>query len=256
MPAATWDETRRLAGEKQALGQYLSGHPIRRYREECAALLTSDLGNIRPGRLFVIGYVQRVSTRRGSGGRVAYVFLEDADATLVLYLHAAQYRRFRGMLAKDSMVAVRGAADRSERERRLKVEQIYDLQRLRDRFASLWLRLGPEYARGRDSVAEMRELFGAPDAQGSPVWIEYRGRQFEAVLRLGDAWRLRLREELLERLRGALGSDNVQIQYNSRGNGTAPERGARKNGSGRAAQSGSERPSQPVSEPPRPDDRQ
>ncbi|MDD9817306.1 MAG: DNA polymerase III subunit alpha [Gammaproteobacteria bacterium] len=255
-PAAPWDETQRLAGEKQALGQYLSGHPIRRYREECAALLTSDLGNIRPGPLFVIGYVQRVSTRRGSGGRVAYVFLEDADATLVLYLHASQYRRFRGMLAKDSMVAVRGAADRGERERRLKVEQIYDLQRLRDRFASLWLRLGPEYGQGRDPVAGMRELFGTPDAQGSPVWIEYRGRQFESVLRLGDAWRLRLCEELLERLRGALGRDNVRIQYNSRGNGAAPNRDAPKDGPGRAAASGSGRPSQHGSEPPRLGDRQ
>src|SRR3546814_6100905 len=44
--AAEWPLAQKLAGERDTLGHYLSGHPLDPYRDELAALVGSDLGQL------------------------------------------------------------------------------------------------------------------------------------------------------------------------------------------------------------------
>src|SRR3546814_3728788 len=44
--AGEWPLAQKLAGERDTLGHYLSGHPLDPYRDELAALVGSDLGQL------------------------------------------------------------------------------------------------------------------------------------------------------------------------------------------------------------------
>jgi DNA polymerase-3 subunit alpha len=51
------------------------------------------------------------------------------------------------------------------------------------------------------------------DGPGIPVEIDYRRPDVTGTLRLGDAWRVRLPDELLAGLQRWLGKDAIRIQY-------------------------------------------
>src|SRR5690606_7280236 len=60
--ASEWPLAQKLAGERDTLGHYLSGHPLDPYRDELAALVGSDLGQLRSEE-------RRVGKRVGQGWR-------------------------------------------------------------------------------------------------------------------------------------------------------------------------------------------
>ena len=49
--------------------------------------------------------------------------------------------------------------------------------------------------------------------QGCPVEIHYRNDAARCAVRLGDAWRVRPEESLLDQLRAWLSADGVELRY-------------------------------------------
>ena len=45
--AKPWSEAKRLRGEKETLGTYISGHPILQYKDELSAIVTSQIGKLQ-----------------------------------------------------------------------------------------------------------------------------------------------------------------------------------------------------------------
>ena len=79
--APEWDKQELLAGEKDTLGLYLSGHPIDMYVDELSQIISSRIVDIEPSgkkTVCVAGLVvgmRIVNTRRGD--RMAILTLDD-----------------------------------------------------------------------------------------------------------------------------------------------------------------------------------
>src|SRR5690606_1892475 len=65
-----WPLAQKLAGERETLGHYLSGHPLDPYRNELQALVGSDLGQL--DALWEAASAGRRGGRSGAGGRGAW----------------------------------------------------------------------------------------------------------------------------------------------------------------------------------------
>jgi DNA polymerase-3 subunit alpha len=64
---AEWPLAQKLAGERETLGHYLSGHPLDPYRKELQALVGTDLGQL--DALWEAGSTARKGGGNGEGGR-------------------------------------------------------------------------------------------------------------------------------------------------------------------------------------------
>ncbi len=116
-----WTEPERLAREKEALGFFISGHPLDRYREVVRAYepVASDTLVERPGRLValpcVVTAISRQISRRDSAewGKVT---VEDFKGTATVLAFGDVWQRYKEVLQQDAVVEIVGRVSGRERD--------------------------------------------------------------------------------------------------------------------------------------------
>jgi DNA polymerase-3 subunit alpha len=127
-----WDTDQLLLQEKEVLGFYLSGHPLKRVSAQAArlgAVTTAELAN-RPesSQVLVCGLsarVQEVNTRRGE--RMAFVTLEDMQGAVEVTVFPELLRQSAAHLQSGVPLLVRGRVEGGASARKLLAEEIRPL---------------------------------------------------------------------------------------------------------------------------------
>jgi DNA polymerase-3 subunit alpha len=215
-----WDTRTRLAGEKETLGLYLTGHPIDDYLAELPGLVGARIADVRPtGRdqkVVVAGLVVALRAMTSKkGGRMAFLTLDDKSGRLELKVFSEAFARHRDLIAKDRLLVAEGSVsvDDFTGGNSMFVERLWDVEQARATFAR-HLRLTLEARRHRaDVVAELAAAL-EPYRQGEcQVRVDYRSGQAQACMTLGPGWRVTPSDELIGRLRELAGSENVSMVY-------------------------------------------
>jgi DNA polymerase-3 subunit alpha len=213
-----WSIKERLQAEKETLGLYLTGHPIDEYDSELNHLVSSRIAELKPEKSTqtVAGLVvaQRVmKTKRGDS--MAFVTLDDRTGRIEVAIFADTYNQSRELLLKDGLLVVQGQVSYDDYNGQLKMraDQISLLSDVRlEKARELYLSLESGRLSAR-FVAQLGEYFEPYREGGCPVVIDYQRSDARALLRLGEEWRVRPEDELLQRLRQEYGSDRVKLVY-------------------------------------------
>ncbi len=116
-----WDELELLKHEKEALGFYITGHPLAKYGKQLALIhvkKTSELENIPDGEEVQIGGILRTIKRiqtRGKAEVMAYCTIEDAEGSVEVIIFPQLYRASLPILQKDTLLFVKGTVDKTEK---------------------------------------------------------------------------------------------------------------------------------------------
>ena len=220
-----WSEAVRLAGERETLGLYLTGHPLTRFEASLPRLVSHRIGDLvgdrpsagfEPGRpgagrpVTVAGLIDEVKKR---GPRVILT-LDDRTGRLEVMLFEETWAKHRDLIAKDALVVVEGMLrfDEFSDSWRLAARRLSELERLREQEARrLVLRCShADLPRVTDRLATILE----PWRGGAcPITVEYTGEAARGALNLGAEWNVRASRELLEQLEGLVGSGALQVVY-------------------------------------------
>jgi DNA polymerase III subunit alpha len=208
-----WSEKERLMEEKQALGFYLSGHPYSSYAAEVSPLVRTRLAALtaQGQNVTVAGVVNALRMQQSRRGRMAVVQLDDGTARVDVTVFNDLLEASRGLLKEDQLLVVEGRPQNDEFTGgiRIAAEKVYDLQSARSRFA----RGMHLVCNGQSSGTRLRELL-APYRQGScPVSVVYSNHGAQCRIELGEEWRVKLDDGLIQALGAWLQPENVQIVY-------------------------------------------
>ncbi|CAK0751288.1 DNA polymerase III subunit alpha [Gammaproteobacteria bacterium] len=224
-----WDIRMRLAGEKDTLGLYLTGHPIDEYAAELVHIVTSPLADLRPNintrdkpknkskdKLAVVaGQVLglRVMQNKRDGGRMAFLTLDDRSTRVEVAVFNEVYMQYRDLLTKDRLVVVEGSVTMDDffGGLRISAERLWDMDQAREFFSkALVLRVThADHGLPRHLVEILTPFRGGRCA----VHVDYSNKNASAVLILGRNWYCRPTDDLISRLRGLLGTENVSVIY-------------------------------------------
>jgi DNA polymerase-3 subunit alpha len=225
-----WLEEQRLAGEKETLGLYLTGHPIDRYREELASMITAPLADLAAetppaggGRqrgnektVVLAGLVVELRTRNTqSGGRMAFLTLDDRTARMEIRVFSKVFEQYRALMSNDTILVVQGtlAFDDFSGSMRVNANKIFDIDQAREIYARrLVVSIGAQKA-GNGFVGSLADVLGPYREGNCPVGIQYRGATAQAHMTLGEEWRVHPTDELLHRLRQLAGESQVRVVY-------------------------------------------
>ncbi len=116
-----WSEGERLAREKEALGFFISGHPLDKHRDVLRAygdVNTATLGERRDQRVELACVVTQVSRLFGKrdGAEYGRVTVEDYHGTATLLCFGEAWEAAREVLLQDAPVLVRGVVSGRERD--------------------------------------------------------------------------------------------------------------------------------------------
>ena len=211
-----WDEEQRLAGEKETLGLYLTGHPIDRYRDELASIISGPLAELndesapaagasrqrgQEKTVVLAGLVVELRTRNTqSGARMAFVTLDDRSARMEIRVFSRVFEQYRALLAIDKVLVVQGtlAFDDFSGSMRLNAERIYEIDQAREVYAKRLVVDVAEVKAGNGFVHSLANVL-LPFCEGScPVGIRYLGSSAQAHITLGSEWRVHPTDELLQ----------------------------------------------------------
>ena len=210
-----WPEQEKLLQEKSALGYFFSGHPFTSYLAEVSSFAKRQLDSLEPSRdpVMLAGIAVSLRTQMTRRGKMLILLLDDATAQVEVVIFNELYEQSRHLLKDDALLIIEGKINRDDYSGGVRVtaERIYDLAGARTRFAQ-GLRLTCNGQSGGRKLAELLAPYKAQEG-GCPVWVDYCNPGACCRVRLGEEWRVRLDDRLLESLGGWLKPEAVNVIY-------------------------------------------
>ncbi|HET8897968.1 MAG TPA: DNA polymerase III subunit alpha [Rhodanobacteraceae bacterium] len=216
----------RLAGERDTLGHYLSGHPTDPWRNAFAALTTCPLGEIetrlpangnganrrRPPEFdWTVGGM--LGPMRRQGDNRLYARLEDGSGQVEVLLADEVLEHHAELMQRDAMLIIEGRLryDSFLDGYLLRARQLWPIDTAISQHASL-LRLKLGEVNGR-FIDLLRDTLGAWRGSTPVLLAGYRNGSARTDLRLSDEWRVRATPELKRALEGLPGIENAEILF-------------------------------------------
>ena len=219
-------DLQRLKLENQALGLYLTDHPMNVYRRECERLFSGDANpqgvSVSSGRNFVAtsfaGIVTNVNHRGREGGET-WVRLENGADHAEAQFYDRVLENAREKIKEGEYLLVEGSTARSQAlpgfGARIRVSHAYTLAEAREKFArSIDLKVN-----GGGGVNELCETFDKICENGGQrncrVLVHYDNGKARACISLDRSFSILPSDENLSLLREVLGEQGVQMNYRS-----------------------------------------
>ena len=223
-PTVPDPENTRLAHEQEALGFYLTGHPLAQVQPLLAAfstITTSRLNEQPEGRPVVIGGLvvglkHSLTKRKEPMLRFS---LEDLEGLVEVIVWPDLLGRHNQYLTKETMLFVVGRVDRSSDESKIIASDIIPLAQAYERLGKC-LHLTVMNTVGEELLRELKSLLAA---HRGPLRVKLHlqtGHHGEVVEMLPEPYGVHLSPELLAALQGLLGESRVAIESQRPG---APE---------------------------------
>ena len=212
---AEWSSSEELAHEKEALGFWISGHPLDRYRDELATFATSTAAGLEQlvdGREVTLGGVLAKVNRRPDkrGNMMAFATLEDFSGRTELIIFSDCFEKCQLDLEVDRMVLVSGRVSTREGENpKIRCYEILPLEKLAERFnCQLVIKLHSDWTEKtvERALATLQEYKGH-----MPVLLAARENGSEVYIRSGR-YAVSMDFELLNRLKELLGDSAAYLR--------------------------------------------
>ena len=228
-----WDRKEQLVRERQALGFYVSGHPLERYLKgggalskleavPAASLPTADAWSVVKVAGMVEGYRERIF--KDGGGKIAFFDLEDLSGRVTVKVRANQIDAYAAVLTAGEPVLVTGKVSFPFREADAEVEEegpkeptlfLNEAVRLADAVKKdtkqVMIRLREDKI-SEDQLRRMGEVLGKSNG-GCPVSLTFALKDgAEAVVGLGKSYRIEVGDEVLSGLERVFGEQVAELR--------------------------------------------
>jgi DNA polymerase-3 subunit alpha len=228
-----WDRRELLVRERQALGFYVSGHPLERYLKgegglaKLGATGISECAGMDPWAAvkvagMVEGYRERIF--KDGGGKVAFFDLEDLSGRVNVKLRARDIDQYAAVLAAGEPVLVTGKVSfpqRGEdgeddgdasREPTILVSEVHPLtDAVRADTRSIAIRVRAERTGSADLSSLARVLSAAKGNCPVSLCVSFADGR-EAVLALGEGWRVDVGDALLSGIERIFGEQVAELR--------------------------------------------
>lgn len=208
-----WSWQTLLANEKEALGLYLSGHPLNKYLDEINAFTNikiSELEKAGSGTNATIAglltALEKTSTKNNE--QMAYGTIEDTTGSTSVVFFPKTYNSCSGILQKNGLYFIQGVYKIDNRGGKVQAENVIPIDEVRDRFMrSLHIRIDANFAPEEIEKAKeiLREHIGKVELHLHILGDE---RTFKAV---SSEFYCDTSRELVDALREIFGTENVWI---------------------------------------------
>ena len=211
-----WSESDLLAFEKEALGFYITGHPLSRYSEDIKRLSTVDTVTLQAAgdnmTVRLAGLPTEVKEKvTKKGDRMAFVRLEDLKGSVELIVFPDCYAEAAAHLTGDTPVLVKGTVDKDERGVKLKATKVLPLDDAAQHMTARLRVVLDAPGLDREKLVLLRQtLKKFPGSCRVSLHLSVPGKG-EAILALPGPYRVEPAPALVEQVNGLFGHNVVEV---------------------------------------------
>ena len=227
-----WNEKQLLDMEKEAIGFYITGHPLDQHRDLLdkyanADALTVKEDGVKDGQAVRIGGIIRnakmITTRKGDP--MAFVDLEDINGAVEVTVFPNLYATTRDILFVDSPVFVQGHVQKNEKSAKILADSVIPIEKAEEVWAAI-LHITVDGGRVAPAAYDRLHQIMALYPGGCQTYLHVvLPEKAETVIALPDNFKLRAGAELTRAVNGLLGYPAVEtvcspVQAATPANGT------------------------------------
>lgn len=211
-----WTHKQLLAFEKEALGFYVSGHPLDRYRSDLSRYATASTSELMAGAKSggehsiggIVSQYREMITKKGD--KMARFQLEDSEGSLEVIAFPKTFEKVRHVLVSDEPIMCKGNVKNEgspdSPEWKMLLETATPLSELREAKTSrVDIHLNADHVTG-DQIDELKTILASATRGSCRAVLRLQiARRSVAVIPLPDAWDVSPTEDLLMRLERLFG---------------------------------------------------
>ena len=226
---AAWPEQQFLTHEKEALGVYLTGHPLDQFEDTIRLNSDTNSRELRQkgqrAQVSMAGVIEelRVMPLRSGNGHWAIAMLEDQYGKVELRIPAKLFPEVETVIKGDEPILVQGrvqarnrddarqAADDAPAILQIQASSIESLAEVRlSRTAKIHLYLQADGLSG-PRLDKLKEILRESRGKCSMILHLKVGSQAEVILKPAEEWKVAPTDELLYHLKSTFGEDTVRL---------------------------------------------
>ena len=216
-PVPEWEPKEKLRYEKEALGFYITAHPLDKYDRELARvsrITTSDLPSAPDGsHVQIAGVIHAVKLKNNKAGkRYATFSLEDRDGAVEAIVWPETYQKYESIIHGDEPVVARGKLDVDDERAQIILDQLRPLgTALIDSVREVRIRASRNRLEngGLDALKAALQRYRGKSVTYLHLGLD-DGR--EAVLLLGDSFRVAPSDAFIAELEQLLSPGAVELR--------------------------------------------
>ncbi len=212
-----WPADKLLAQEKEALGCYISGHPLERFSSEVSKYSDKPLSDLvldgKTVECKVAGIVADCRTRRTKKGDLMAVFnLEDLSGSVEVVVFPNSYAKYASHLAEDAPLRVAGRFEHDEEGgSKLIASEIEPLSGISARNARHIEISASLPSLPPDAAEQLYRLLEGSRGETGVALSLYHPHDFRVTIQSVDFVKIRSSQELLERIEAICGRGSVTV---------------------------------------------
>ncbi len=213
--AAAWAEAMQLAFEKEALGLYMTGHPLERFSEDLKAFgaqrvadLAQSMADVWVGG--IVSGLRPLKTRKGD--RMAVFMLDDIAGGVEVVVFPETFGKHGHLIAADAMLLVRGKFDKDDESARLVATELQPISILKERATrEVVIHLNASSRNTLEALAELLSRHRGDRKVSLELDVKKNG-DTPLRVRADVAQRVRPSEKLVEEVEQLCGSGSVLLK--------------------------------------------
>ncbi|MEO5358169.1 MAG: DNA polymerase III subunit alpha [Nitrospirae bacterium YQR-1] len=209
-----WDENEKLSFEKQSLGFYITGHPLKNHERELKQLnivKTSAFENIMDKEeVKVAGIVSALAKKqvKDNKGQMAIVQLEDDEGSVEVVVFPDIFSRCDTFLKKDALVVIRGKLEASEKGTKILAAEVQRLQKaIDDAYKHIEIKLFEKHC-NKATYVKLRETLSFV-AGPLPVYLKLYND--DMVTTIATAFNVSVESGLIDKIEDILEKGTVAL---------------------------------------------
>jgi DNA polymerase III subunit alpha len=215
-PAESWPEGLKLKHEKETLGFYITGHPLRKYASEVKTYGNATTGVLseKPSGFDIAigGLVSALRVMRTKKGELmGVVLLEDWEGVVEVLVFPEAYAKAQKLLDIDTPIFVKGKLDNDESNIKILAADIYPMDRIKEILSrTVTIRINSSLAPG-DIAERLQPIIDEKRGSAEIIFeLEFPGR-FTALVRPNPFVKISPDREFVESVERICGRDTVRL---------------------------------------------
>ncbi len=215
-----WDDASLARAEKEALGFYITSHPLAPYAPDRERLgvtpsdRLSERGDGEEIRIWGIIASKKITTTK-KGDRMAYARIEDLTGSVDAIVFPDLYAASTAILASDQPVLVEGTVDKGDKGTKLKATKIVPLDKVRERTAGHL-----EVVLDGVPTEALRRLKATFERHKGSCPVRLRvllpEHQTESMIVVDDALRVNPTQALIDEIEAGFGKGSAAVKRETR----------------------------------------
>ncbi len=237
-PLDEWDEKERLGREKDALGFFISGHPLARHQKTITKYATVDSESVAESpdnQVVRIGgmVADRKVIRTKKDELMAFIQLEDIQGSLEVVIFPSVYALCQDLLEADTPIMVQGKLQKEEKGAKILADTVIPM----DRVEALWtadVRFNIDVRKtGKETLARLRDVIRRHPGDCKGFLNLKFEENVETVVAMSDQWRIAPGKALTREVNSLLGYPAVETHCSDIAAGAPGNGNGYRNGNGR-----------------------